>query len=348
VGEAITIRYLLLRGLAKAVFNLGKTLRLWRLSATAGGSPSDQGVTAPETLAALFSLVIGLKSIFSQKSAIHHSCKRMKQFLVFGGIYFTWVVCCFAQRTIEIDLTNQEAYLTSHGRVILRAPICSGRPGHETPTGNFRVTDKDVNHASSFYGFFGDPATKQIVIPDADIYKKVPPGLEFVKAPMRYYIQFQPAIGLHAGFLPGYPDSHGCIRMPEESAIEFFQAATVGTPVHVYGYPQFGRVYWASRRSHPPGFIRLAMFGFRGGSNPDEDAFKRRRDAAFDQFDHEWDAKEKVLERQIDALEDEEDRAEGWHKEQLRVELKRFEQFKDEFDIRRDAAKETLKRQWGD
>jgi L,D-transpeptidase catalytic domain len=273
----------------------------------------------------------------------------MKQFLVFGGIFFTWAICCFAQRAIEIDLTNQEAYLTDHGRVILRAPVCSGRPGHETPTGNFRVTDKDVNHASSFYGFFGDPLTKQIVVPDADIFMKVPTGLKFVQAPMRYYVQFQPAIGLHAGFLPGHPDSHGCVRMPQEYAVEFFQAVAVGTPVHVYGYPQPGRAYWASRRTHPFGLIRLATFGFRGGSNPNnEDALKRRRDAAFDQFDNEWDAKEKVLEHQIDALEDQEDRAEGWRKEQLRIEVKRFEQLKDDFEIRRDAAKETLKRQWGD
>jgi hypothetical protein len=272
----------------------------------------------------------------------------MRQFLVLVWIFFGWAVCCFAERAIEIDLTNQEAYLTDHGRVILRAPICSGRPGHETPTGDFRVTDKDLNHASSFYGFFGNPATKQIVVPDADKDMKVPPGLEFVQAPMRYYVQFQPAIGLHAGFLPGHPDSHGCIRMPEQYAVEFFEAARVGTPVHVHGYPETGRAYWASHRSHPSGILRFAMFGFRGSSNPDEEAFKRKRSAAFDQFDAEWDAKEKVLERQIDALEDEKDRAEGWRKEQLRAELKRFEQVKDDFDIRRDAAKETLKRQWGD
>ena len=55
-----------------------------------------------------------------------------------------------------------------------------------------------------------------------------------------------------------------------------------------------------------------------------------------------------MLEHQIDALEDQKDRAEGWRKEQLRVELKRFEQLKDDFEIRRDAAKETLKRQWGE
>src|ERR1700747_1508391 len=208
-----------------------------------------------------------LRIDFSRKSAINPSCKRMKQFLVFRGIFFAWTIYSFAHRSIEIDLTNQEAYLTDHGRVILRSPICSGRPGHETPTGNFRVTDKDLNHASSFYGFFGNPLTKQIVVPDADKDMKIPPGLAFVQAPMRYYVQFQPAIGLHAGFLPGHPDSHGCIRMPEQYAVEFFEAAKIGTPVHVYGYPNPGRAYWASRRSHPSGIPRLAMFGFRGSSN---------------------------------------------------------------------------------
>lgn len=271
----------------------------------------------------------------------------MKHFLVFGGYFFTWAISCFAQRLIEIDLTNQEVYLKDHGRVILQAPICSGRPGHETPTGHFRVTDKDINHASSFYGFFGDPVTKQIVIPDADIYKKVPPGLEFVQAPMRYYMQFAPAVGLHAGFLPGHPDSHGCVRMPEQKAIAFFEAATVGTPVHVFGSPEPGRGYWASRSSHWSGLMPFALFGFRGGSNPQEEAFKRNRRAAFDRFDYEWDAKEKALDRQINNLEDREDRAEGWHKEELRAEIDRFRQVKDDFEIRRDAAKETLKRRWG-
>jgi hypothetical protein len=136
--------------------------------------------------------------------------------------------------------------------------------------------------------------------------------------------------------------------MPEEYAVEFFQAANVGTPVHVYGYPQPGRAYWASRRSHSSGFFRLAMFGFRGGSNTADDGFKHRRDAALDEFDNEWDAKEKALDRQIDALENEKDQAEGWRKEQLRAEVKRFEQLKDDLEARRDAAKEMLKRQWGD
>jgi hypothetical protein len=271
----------------------------------------------------------------------------MRDFLVFSGFFFALGISCFAQRLIEIDLTNQEAYLKDHGRVILESAICSGRPGHETPTGHFRVTDKDVNHASSFYGFFGDPVTKQIVVPDADIYKKVPPGLEFVAAPMRYYLQFAPAVGLHAGFLPGHPDSHGCVRMPERNAIAFFQAATVGTPVHVFGSPEPGREYWASRPGPWVALTHFALFGFRGASNPQEDAFKRNRRAAFDRFDYEWDAKEKAFDRQIDTLEDRKDRAEGWRKVQLQAEIDRLKQVKDDFEYRRDAAKETLKRRWG-
>ncbi len=90
----------------------------------------------------------------------------------------------------------------------------------------------------------------------------------------------------------------------------------------------------------------LAAFGYRGNDDADNDAFKRRRAAAYEQFEIEWDAREEALEHQIDVLEDQKDRATGWRKEQLRVEIKRLEQLKDDFESRRDAAKETLKRQW--
>ena len=50
---------------------------------------------------------------------------------------------------------------------------------------------------------------------------------------MTWYNQFYPAIGMHAGDLPGYPASHGCVRMPEWMARNFFEAAPLGTPVEV-------------------------------------------------------------------------------------------------------------------
>ena len=93
--------------------------------------------------------------------------------------------------------------------------------------------------------------------------------------------------------------------------------------------------------------MHFALFGFHG-SSPEGEAYKRNRRAAFERFDYEWDAKEKAIERQIDALEDRKDRTQGWRKEELSAEIERMEQVKEDFEIRRDAAKDSLKRQWGD
>jgi len=57
------------------------------------------------------------------------------------------------------------------------------------------------------------------------------PGAKYVGAPMFYYLQIAPAYGLHAGDLPGYAASHGCIRLPSAWAKRFYYATKVGTPV---------------------------------------------------------------------------------------------------------------------
>jgi hypothetical protein len=265
------------------------------------------------------------------------------------GIGSAW-----AQRSLEVDLTNQEIYLMDRGRVILQSPICSGRPGHETPVGHFKVTGKDLNHASSVYGFFGNPATKQIVVPDADVYMKVPRGLEFVNAPMRYYTQFAPAMGFHAGILPGTAASHGCIRLPEQNAIALFEQAPVGTPVHIFGHPQAGRQYWASARTPVSVAPTVARFGWtaadrafaeRGRDNRD---YRHDRGSIFDRFDAEWDMRIKMVDRQIDELKWRRDYAQGYQREELKARINSLKDYKEELEIQRDAAKEVLKRQWGD
>lgn len=55
---------------------------------------------------------------------------------------------------------------------------------------------------------------------------------------MPYFMEFAPMVGLHAGYLPGYPASHGCVRMPHDLAAEFFARVSVGTPVIVFGSTQ--------------------------------------------------------------------------------------------------------------
>jgi hypothetical protein len=55
---------------------------------------------------------------------------------------------------------------------------------------------------------------------------------------MPYYMEFSPAIGMHAGYLPGYPASHGCVRMPRDLAARFFERVNIRTPVTVTGSTQ--------------------------------------------------------------------------------------------------------------
>jgi lipoprotein-anchoring transpeptidase ErfK/SrfK len=50
---------------------------------------------------------------------------------------------------------------------------------------------------------------------------------------MPYFLRIQGGTGLHAGYLPGYPASHGCVRLPEGMALKFFEDASVGTPVEI-------------------------------------------------------------------------------------------------------------------
>jgi lipoprotein-anchoring transpeptidase ErfK/SrfK len=137
---------------------------------------------------------------------------------------------------IEIDLTAQKAFLLQDGKIVYDAPISSGRPGHRTPTGNFQVLEKDENHLSSLYGKILD-ADGKTVVRDADVDMPVPKGGKFVQAPMKHFLRFDGPNGMHSGYLPGYPASHGCVRMPELKAELFFGIAEVGTPVRVHGTP---------------------------------------------------------------------------------------------------------------
>lgn len=147
---------------------------------------------------------------------------------------------------VEIDLGQQTAYLIQGRRVVMRSPISSGRYGHLTATGSFKVIEKERNHRSSIYGKIVDRYGRTVVV-DADVDMRVPAGCKFVPAPMPYFMRFHESDGMHAGYLPGYPASHGCVRMPDEMAIAFYNAVDVGTPVTVFGrtprsngYSRFG------------------------------------------------------------------------------------------------------------
>ena len=104
---------------------------------------------------------------------------------------------------IEIDLGAQTAQLFVDDVGEEAVPISSGRKGYATPKGEFVVTNKHRHWTSTIYG-----------------------------ASMPFYLRFScRAFGMHAGHLPGYPASHGCIRLNKKNAQSFFERVPVGTLV---------------------------------------------------------------------------------------------------------------------
>ena len=135
--------------------------------------------------------------------------------------------------SIIINLNKQTAAFYKGVKLVGISAISSGREGFDTPSGNYKISQKDLNHASNLYGDYVD-ALGNVVVKDVDVEKDpCPPGLSFRGAPMPYFMRITGGVGMHQGFLPGVPDSHGCIRMPEKMAKLFWANAPQGTPVIV-------------------------------------------------------------------------------------------------------------------
>jgi hypothetical protein len=136
--------------------------------------------------------------------------------------------------SIRINLTQQKAFFYKGGQLAGVSRISTGKEGHGTPSGSYKVIKKIKGHRSSSYGVFKEKGTDRIVDDDAEALKEpVPPGCYYEGAPMFNYLNFAPAVGMHTGYLPGYAASHGCVRMPDHMAQRFFENAQVGTPVIV-------------------------------------------------------------------------------------------------------------------
>ena len=106
--------------------------------------------------------------------------------------------------TVIVSLTEQRGYVYRNGVLIAVTTVSTGKKGHETPTGVFTILQKDKDHRSSKYN----------------------------SAPMPYQERLTwDGIALHAGGLPGYPESHGCVHMPSEFARLLFDATTMGMTV---------------------------------------------------------------------------------------------------------------------
>jgi hypothetical protein len=105
-----------------------------------------------------------------------------------------------------VSLRNQRITVYDAKGWILRAPVSSGQKGRETPAGIFSIIQKDADHHSNLYDDAYMPHMQRIT---------------------------WSGIALHGGPLPGYPASHGCIRMPYGFAERLFDATNLGMRVIV-------------------------------------------------------------------------------------------------------------------
>jgi hypothetical protein len=119
---------------------------------------------------------------------------------------FMWMGQAFTSGPVVmvVSLTEQRAYVYRNGILIGATTVSTGRPGHITPTGVFTVLQKQKEHRSTIYD----------------------------GAPMPYMERLTwGGIALHAGGLPGYPESHGCVHLPSEFAKLLFDISPAGMTV---------------------------------------------------------------------------------------------------------------------
>jgi lipoprotein-anchoring transpeptidase ErfK/SrfK len=135
---------------------------------------------------------------------------------------------------VLVSLTKQRAYLLVGDQIAIDSPISSGKRGHTSPTGHFSILEKDKDHHSNIYGDYKDTKGRTVRGGISAQIDSAPSGTHFVGASMKWFMRLTDGgVGMHVGILPGYPASHGCIRMPEPAAALFYSKVKVGTPAVV-------------------------------------------------------------------------------------------------------------------
>lgn len=109
------------------------------------------------------------------------------------------------EKSLRIYLGMQRGVCLADGQVAMDFPVCTGTRKHPTPTGRYRIIEKDANHWSNLYD-----------------------------CPMPFFMRLTySGIGLHIGQVYRQPASHGCIRLTREACEPLFRVLSCGTRVEI-------------------------------------------------------------------------------------------------------------------
>lgn len=137
---------------------------------------------------------------------------------------------------IEVSLGEQRARVYRKDGaakvLVIDTQISSGKPGHATSTGTYHIKEKLVVKQSTLYGSWFN-SSGQTVSSSGDSRSRPSGGSRFVGTDMPYWMRINGGIGMHIGDVPGYPASHGCIRVPETVQPLIYSKVGLGTQVTI-------------------------------------------------------------------------------------------------------------------
>ena len=165
--------------------------------------------------------------------------------------------------SIVIHLDEQKAYFYKRKQLAGISWISTGREGLETPTGHFHIIQKDKDHVFWQDGNYldeGDGNISSNTKADCNGGPDAEAGTTYDGDVMPFFMRIVAGTGLHEGYLPGYPASHGCIRMPGFMAENFFYNVESRTPVTIASASRVAPINRVVTRSHRKGSEGAAGF----------------------------------------------------------------------------------------
>jgi hypothetical protein len=142
--------------------------------------------------------------------AVAQTALKPGQFVWYDSANYQYASAGSGGVSLVVSIPQQLAFVYRDGVLIGTSTVSTGRDGKDTPVGEFTILEKKKFHRSNLYS----------------------------NAPMPFMQRLTwDGIALHAGHLPGYPASHGCIRLPMAFARQLFALTEKGALVSVVDYP---------------------------------------------------------------------------------------------------------------